>query len=202
MQKEADQIRLDKIADSTYEIFALLKQRYSPRIFQATPLSPLHVKKVFEAVRWSASGGNLQPWRFIYAEKGTRAYDLLLECLATGISTWAKNAPMLLLTVFKKNIDGEQVNFNALYDLGLCLGSMTIQAEYLGIAVHHMAHFDKQKARKDFEIPDGFDMATILALGYYGGDLKRLPEKLRRKEAQDRHRMPQSEFAFEHSWPK
>jgi len=28
-----EQIQLENIADSEYEIFALLKQRYSPRIF-------------------------------------------------------------------------------------------------------------------------------------------------------------------------
>ncbi len=201
MQKEEDRIRLDKIANTTYEISSLLKQRYSPRTFKDAPLSLLHVKKLFEAVRWLASFDNLQPWRFIYVEKGTKAFDNLLACLTSDNSVWAKNTPMLLMTVCKEKIDEEKVYFHALYDLGLCLGAMTVQAEYLGIAVHRMAHFDVQKTRKDFEIPDDFNIATVIALGYYGGHLKRLPENLQNKETRERHRMPQTEFAFENAWP-
>ena len=34
MKKELEQVRLGNIADTDYEIFALLKQRYSPRTFR------------------------------------------------------------------------------------------------------------------------------------------------------------------------
>ena len=69
-----EQIQLENIADCDYEIFALLKQRYSPRVFKDKKISEQHVHQLFEAVRWAASSQNQQPWRFLYAEKGSNAY--------------------------------------------------------------------------------------------------------------------------------
>jgi nitroreductase len=197
-----EQIRLDKIADSAYEIFALVKQRYSPRTFRNQSISRIHLKQLFEAVRWSASFGNVQPWRFIYAENGTEEFDKMLGCLGIDTKTWAKKAPVLLMTIYKEKITDEKLHFQALYDLGLSLGGMSVQAEYLGIGLHHLADVDRMKARKHFDIPKGFQIASIIALGYYGGDLGSLPEKLQIEETAVRKRKPQTEFAFENSWPR
>ncbi len=91
---EIEQIKLKNIADTDNEIFALLKQRYSPRIFKEEKISEIHIKQLFEAARWSASCFNWQPWRFIYAEKGTDAYEAILDCLSDFNKSWANNAPL------------------------------------------------------------------------------------------------------------
>ena len=196
----SEQIQLENIADSDYEIFALLKQRYSPRIFKDKKLSKQNIKQLFEAVRWAASSSNQQPWRFLYAEKETEAYDNILDCLSEDNKKWAVNAPLLMLTAYKEKTDQGTDNFHALHDLGLGLGGMTVQAQYMGIALHHMAGVDWKKAHEVFNVPEGYHVTTAVAMGYYGGDLDNLPNDLQKQEVATRKRIPQSEFAFKEAW--
>ncbi|MDL5513091.1 nitroreductase family protein [Arenibacter sp. M-2] len=195
-----EQIQLENIADCDYEIFALLKQRYSPRVFKDKKISEQHVHQLFEAVRWAASSQNQQPWRFLYAEKGSNAYAQILDNLTNSNKTWAKNAPLLILTAYKKETINGKENFYALHDLGLGLGAMTVQAQYMGIAMHHMAGLDYKKVQHTFSIPEEFHIATAIALGYYGGELEKLPPNLQDIEIKERQRMPQNQFAFKNCW--
>ena len=199
---KTEQIALEKIADNEHEIYALLKQRYSPRIFDDRPIPENEMQRLFEAVRWAASSYNRQPWRFIFAHKSSDAYDDMLNCLSDFNQKWVKNAPVLMLCAYKEKTDKGDENFHALHDLGLSLGNMTVQAQYMGIALHHMAGVDWKKAQKVFEVPEGYHIATALALGYYGGDLDNLNADLREQETADRERMPQDEFAFENVWKR
>lgn len=195
-----EQIQLGNIASPAYEIYPLLKQRYSPRTFRDEKLEEGELKQLFEAARWAASSYNIQPWRFIYAEKGSEAYDKMMDCLIDFNKEWANLAPILMLSIYEEKKEDGKENFHAKHDLGLCLGNMTIQAQYLGIALHHMAGLDREKAMEVFEVPQGYRVATAIAVGYYGGTLDRLPEELQEREIADRQRMPQDNFAFENHW--
>jgi len=105
-----------------------------------------------------------------------------------------------MLTAYKKETEKGKENFHALHDLGMGLGAMTVQAQYMGIAMHHMAGLDHKEAQQIFNIPEEFHIVTAIALGYYGGELDDLPEKLQKKEISERQRMPQNQFAFKNRW--
>lgn len=198
----SEQIQLENIAETEYEIFALLKQRYSPRTFKNEALKMRHINQLFEAVRWSASSNNMQPWRFIYAAKGSEAFQKIFKSLSDFNKTWAGNAPLLMLTAYKENDNNGKENFHALHDLGLSLGGMTLQAQYLGIGLHHMAGVNWKEAHNLFNIPEGYHVSTAIALGYYGGQLDVLPEDLQQHELDKRKRNPQNSFAFNGTWGK
>ncbi len=197
---EQEQIRLDNIADTNHEIFALLKQRYSPRTFREGRIKKEHLKQLFEAVRWAASSDNEQPWRFIYAERGSGSYEKMISCLSPDNKAWASNAPVLLMSGYKESTSDGAENFHALHDLGLGMGNLTIQAQYLGIGVHFMAGFDWEKAQTLLKVPQGYHLTCSIALGYYGGDLEKLSDDLKEKETSERIRMPLEEFAFHNTW--
>ena len=195
-----EQIELDKEAKTDHEIISLLKARYSPRVFKDSILKDEHIAQLFEAVRWSASSFNIQPWRFIYGKKDSEAYSKIYDCLSDFNKKWAINAPLLILTAYKeKNNDGKE-NFHALHDLGLGLGNMTMQAQSMGIALHHMAGVDWKKAQKVFNVPEGYHITTAIAVGYYGGELDDLSEELQEKEKAERKRKPIESFAFKNDW--
>lgn len=199
-QDQVNHVKLEKVADTNREIVELLKQRYSPRTFQTKKIKPEDLQTLFEALRWSASAFNLQPWRFIYAEKDTEAYESIYNCLSEFNQSWADNAPLLMLTAYKENNNSGDENFHALHDLGLCMGNFTTQAEYLGIGLHHMAGVNWKKAQEVFDVPEGFHITTAVAVGYYGGDLNKLPGELQEMETAKRERIPISEFAFKEAW--
>lgn len=195
-----EQLQLDNIAKNDHQIYPLLKQRYSPRIFSKQELTDKDINRLFEAIRWSASCYNWQPWRFIYAHKGSEGYDKIMDCLSEFNQKWAVNAPFLMLAAYKEKTPEGKENFHALHDLGLSLGNLTVQAEYMGLGLHHMAGVDWKKAQKVFNVPEGFHISTAIAVGYYGGDLNDLPNDLQEQEKAERTRKPQEEFAFEGSW--
>lgn len=197
---DTEQIKLDNIANTDNEIIAFLKQRYSPRIFSEVVIKDEQIAQLFEAVRWSASSNNMQPWRFIYAEKDSEAYDKIYNCLSDFNKKWANNAPLLILTSYKEKTDDGKDNFHALHDLGLSLGNMTVQAQYMGIGLHHMAGVDWKKAQKEFNVPEGYHITTAIAVGYYGGDIEDLPEDLQEQETAERTRQPLASFAFKNGW--
>ena len=188
-------------ADTHYPIHPLLEQRWSPRMFSEEPIAEMHVKQLFEAARWAASSYNQQPWRFLYAQKGSEAYDKLIDCLVEFNQQWAKHAPLLILTAFEKQFDNGNDNFHALHDLGLALGNLSVQAQDMNVALHQMAGFDANKAKESFNVPEAFHVTSVIAAGYYGGDPTELSEDLQAGEKRPRARKPQEDIAFQDVWP-
>ncbi|PHQ30196.1 MAG: nitroreductase [Leeuwenhoekiella sp.] len=189
--------KLEKTTPTDYDIMEEIKTRWSPRAFDDEPISESEVKLLLEAGRWASSSYNQQPWRIIYGLKGDAVYDRIMECLIPFNQDWAKNAQVLMVTAYKKtNKDGDDY-FHALHDLGLFMGNVVIQANHTGIAAHHMGGIDQEKAHKTFGFTDDFGIATAVAFGRYGGDVKQLPESLQEQELEKkRSRMKIEEFAF------
>lgn len=184
-----------KLATSEYELHDILKQRWSPRAFSNDAIRPDILWSVLEAARWSPSGGNQQPWRFIVTQKGEQAYENLLGILTGNNLKWAGQAPVLILTVAKLVSDSGRPNRHAYYDLGQAVAHLTVQAGVHGVYVHQMGGYDQDKARELFDVPEGFDTVTVLALGY-GGDVTSLPEDLQERELSPRVRKPFAEFVY------
>lgn len=198
--KDIEGVKQDHTADTKHDILFLLKQRYSPRIFKDKHIQRKHLVQLFEAARWSASSNNLQPWRFIYAKKGTEAYQSIFDCLSDFNQSWALNAPLLMLTAYQKKDAADRDNFHALHDLGLSVGFMTVQAQFLNIGVHQMAGVDWKKAHQVFNVPEEYHITTAIALGYYGGHLENLSPNLREQETDKRNRLPQKKIVFKNTW--
>lgn len=186
-----------KEANTDYKLVSQIENRWSPRSFSDIPISTNDIKILLEAGRWAASSFNLQPWAIFWGSKGSEAYDTIFDCMNDFNQSWAKSAPLLLVTAYNtKKPDGED-NFHALHDLGLFMGNMGIQAQSMGIGVHHMAGFDFEKAKKDLQLPDQFHVATIVALGFYGGNITHLDNELQKQELNvNRKRKSIHEFAF------
>lgn len=200
MESNGKSLDENKKANAAFEINPLIESRWSPRVFSEEKVSKEELHQLFEAARWAPSSNNEQPWRFLYAYKGEVGYPDMFSCLSEFNQKWVGNASLLVFTAIKEKFDNGKDNFHALHDLGLAVGIMTMQAQSMGIAIHQMAGVSWEKAQKVFEIPAGYHVATAIAIGYYGGDLEKLPEDLREKEVAERKRKPQQTFVFEGKW--
>ncbi len=192
---------MQKLAHTKYPIHELLQRRWSPRAFSGRMVEPEKLCSLLEAARWAASCFNEQPWSFIVATKeDTAEYERLLSCLMEGNITWAKHAPVLMLSVAKLAFDRSgKPNRHALHDVGLAVQNLAIQATALGLFVHQMAGFQAEKARQLYGIPDGHDPVAAMAVGY-SGDPASLPDDLRERELAPRSRKPFQEFVFAARW--
>ncbi|GAA4106795.1 hypothetical protein GCM10022393_01420 [Aquimarina addita] len=188
---------IEKETPVAYPILSLLKKRYSPRVFSEIPITTTDLHSLLEAGRWAPSSNNLQPWTIIWGIKGSESYDRIFACLDTFNQSWASNAPVLWICAYKKTTPDGKENFHALYDLGLFVGNVTVQAQEMGIALHQMAGVQFEKAKKEFKLPNDYHVASAIALGYYGGNTTDLSEDLQKSEEKvTRERKLQEEFTF------
>jgi len=172
----------------------LIEKRFSPYSFADKEIDRETLTKLFDAARKSPSSYNEQPWRFIVGTNENKTtYDNIFETLMDANKNWAKQAPVLILTIasnqFSKN--GSK-NLHAEYDLGQAVTFLILKATELDIYAHQMAGFSREKAVELFNIPDNYTPVTVIALGYKNEDDKK-PEK-GRKEI--------SELVFENSFGK
>ncbi len=188
-------------APADYRIHDLLKQRWSPRAFAETPIRAEQLQRLLEAARWSPSSYNDQPWAFLIATRDEpEDYARLLGVLAEVNQSWARSAPVLVLAMARLHLERDrQPNRHAYYDLGQAVAHLTLQATAERLVVHQMAGFSVEAARREFDIPAGWDPVTAVAIGY-PGDPKALPDSLRQRELAPRTRKPLDAFVFSGRW--
>ncbi len=192
---------MKKPAQTQYPIDELLANRWSPVAFDSRMVEPEKIGSLLEAARWAASCFNEQPWLFIIATKdNVEEYNKLLSCIVEANQKWAKNAPVLMISVAKLYFErNNKPNRHAFHDVGLAASNLTIQAESMGLRVHQMAGFDADKAKEVYQIPQRFEPVAAIALGY-PGDANQLETNLQQRELSPRSRKPLTEFVFSKSW--
>lgn len=184
-----------------YPVHELLAKRWSPYAFQDKPVAKADLCSLFEAARWAPSSYNEQPWSYIVATKeNTDEFERLLSCLVEANQIWAKAAPVLALGVVSLTFErNDKINRAAVHDLGLATGNLLVEATARGLHVHQMIGILPDRAREIYEIPEGFDAWTGIAIGYKG-DPALLPDVLKERDLKSRPRKPQGEFVFSGKW--
>ncbi len=193
----------DKNAATDYPVHDFLARRWSPHAFQDRPVPPEELRSLFEAARWAPSSYNEQPWSYIVATKERcEEFERLLSCLVEANQAWAKSAPVLALGIVTHKFNrNNKENKAAVHDLGLAAGNLVLEATARGLFVHQMIGILPARARELYQIPDGSEAWTGLAIGYLGAP-DDLPDELKRREQAPRQRKPLSEFVFTERWGK
>jgi len=179
------------------EVIPVIAARESRRALAPDPLPSSLVERILEAGRWAPSSSNRQPWHFVVVQGDARLQ--LQASLNTG-NEWAKVAPLLLAVVSREEdgtLIGERRYF--LFDCGLAVENMLLQATYDGVVCHPMAGFDADIARKALGIPDGMLVIVLVAFGY-PGRFEDLDARTQQKELLPRTRKPLTEIVHWDRW--
>ncbi len=190
-----------KQAKPDHPIHELIARRWSPYAFADQPVSDADLRSLFEAARWAASSYNEQPWSYIVATKANpEAFERLVSCLVEGNQPWAKAAPVVALGCtslrFARN---DKPNAAAVHDLGLASATLTLEATARGLFVHQMIGILPDRAREVYDIPEGIQPTTGLAMGYLA-DPSSLPEPYKGRDLAARERKALSQFVFGGTW--
>jgi nitroreductase len=191
LEKEEERVRR-----SEYKINSLILNRWSPRAMSKDEeLSNEDIMSLFEAARWAPSSSNAQPWRFIYAKRntiGTEDWNRLFNLLVDFNKTWAKNAAVLIVVVSKKEFEynGSVIpSVTHQFDTGAVWENLALEASSRGLVAHAIAGFDYEKARRDLDIPNEYDVMAMIAIGKRGPK-ESLPLGLQEREIpSDRKRL-------------
>lgn len=191
-----------KLPSTTQPLHDLIKHRWSPLGFDRDrDIDRETLLSVLEAARWAASSFNLQPWRFIVASRqNSLEFQKILSILREGNQSWAQHAAVLMIAVTEQMRQPDAPNRHAAHDLGLAIGQMVLQALDRGLYAHQMGGFFPDKARAVYQIPEGFEPFTAIAMGYRCADLDHLSDAHREREAAPRQRLELSEIVFNGSW--
>ncbi len=187
-----------KRANLDHPVHDLVAQRWSPYAFADRPVSRDDLRALFEAARWAPSSYNEQPWSYLVARRHEEpeGFARVLSCLVETNRIWARAASVLALGVvtlrFARN---GKPNAAARHDLGLAAGNLCLEATARGLAVHQMIGILPDRARGVFDIPDGSEAVTGLAIGYVGEPAS-LPDELRQHDTTTRTRKPLAAFVF------
>jgi nitroreductase len=150
---------------------------------------------ILEAASWSFSGGNLQPWYYLYAHRETPGFDQILQCLTPSNQVWAKNAAVLMVALAKIERDPGKPNPKARHDLGAANMLLILQARSMDIFGHPMGGYDAAKIHETFGIdPAVYEPVVCIALGHRG-DPEELEESQKIKEMAVRTRKPVAEIS-------
>jgi len=187
---------ISKIANTDFPIHNLIARRWSARAFSTKTVEKPKLLSILEAARWAPSSRNEQPWRYIVftdenPEKMNTARSVLLE-----INNYAKRAPILICAITKKYYSDNGI-YNKLHfhDLGAANENMFLESFNQGLIMHEMGGFDRDKARRVFNVPDEYEIGVMIAIGYQDShDI--LPERYKEKAFSPRERKLLSEIAF------
>ncbi len=95
---------------------------------------------------------------------------------------WAKNAALLIVVISRKNFEyNEKPARTHQFDAGSAWENLALEASSRGIVAHGMQGFDYEKARMDLEIPDDFEVMSMIAIGKKGPK-ENLPPEFQDKE--------------------
>jgi len=189
---------MQKKADTSVQIHPILESRWSPRAFDAqATISTEEMTAFLEAARWAPSSYNFQPWRFIISRRGDIVFEKICEALSGFNQVWAPTASALVAVVVEQKTDGHIFPPIALFDAGLAVSQLTIEAHHQGFIVHQMIGFDKVKMNNTFDISGQRDCIVILAIGRQG-PAENLPEgPARDREVLPRERYPLSDLIIQ-----
>ncbi|OZI34887.1 nitroreductase family protein [Bordetella genomosp. 10] len=172
--------------NAEHPISEIFLERWSPRAYTGEEISEAELLTMLEAARWAPSAYNLQPWRFIYARKGTAHWERLLAVLNEFNQSWARNASALIVVLSAETgtppgKDQPVPNASHSFDTGAAWGFLALQASLEGWQAHGMAGIDREKARADLGVPAGYTVEAAVAIGR-PGDKRTLPEALQARE--------------------
>lgn len=179
-----------------YGVDPVFVNRWSPRAMSAEEIGKDELMRLFEAARWAPSSYNNQPWRFLYAMRGTKNWDTFFDLLVEANRAWAKNAAVLIVIVSKKTFDhnGKPARTHS-FDAGAAWLSLALQGSISSLVVHGMQGFDYDRAKEALNIGDEFQVEAMAAVGRRGKK-EELPEKAREMEYPS-GRKELSEIVFE-----
>ncbi|MFT3917654.1 MAG: nitroreductase family protein [Anaeromyxobacteraceae bacterium] len=182
-----------------HEIDPLFHERWSPRAFSDAEIPVATLRGLFEAARWAPSAMNAQPWRFVWARRGTPAFDRLLATLAPANQAWARRAAALVALASAETLtvagQGAVPSASHAFDAGAAWAQLALQAHLWGWGTHAIGGFDRAAAAEAIGLPAAHRLEVVIAIGKRG-DPGTLPEWAKARERPN-DRKAVEEIAFE-----
>ena len=145
------------------DFLELARERYSVQKFAPKKVEGEKLDAVLEAGRLAPTAVNYQPQRILVLDSDA-ALGKLKDCTPYHFS-----APLALVvcydaaTSWKRSYDGKDMGE---VDASIVTTHMMLEAAALGLGSTWVGHFDPQKVRSAFALPENVIPVAILPMGY------------------------------------
>ena len=144
--------------------------RATQRSFTDEAISEQALLGLLEAARWAPSAFNIQPWRFVYARRGTPAWAPLLGLLTEYNQRWVGHAAALVFLISdsfdrRKPDMAPTPSYSHSFDAGAAWAYLTLQAHKTGWTANCMTGFHVAEAYTVLGVPEGHRVDAAIAIG-------------------------------------
>ena len=184
---------MDPVQPSPLDLVRPLLRTRQIREFTNEPLSDANLEALTEAARWSGSGQNKQPWRFVVIRDIATLRHLFevgqpqTRSLETAVAAIAISVP-----------DVEERRVSLAYDEGRVAERILVAATILGLGagITWIRGAVLPAVRDAIGLPADRTVRTIVSLGH-PSEAARQP-----KSAPGEARLPREQVVFEDRWPE
>lgn len=138
------------------DVMKAIMERRSIRSFTDKPVSDADAVKILDAGRWAPSGGNRQPWTFVYVND-PQTIRMMKNC-SPGFYGDAPAAVVIGVESKVSSLD--------LLDVGFVAENMIIAAQSLGIGSCAIASFIKNSIKMLIDAPESWEPVLVISFGY------------------------------------
>lgn len=188
-----------RVAD--YPINNLILNRWSPRAMSAEKVTHEELMSLFEAARWAPSSYNNQPWAFVYVTQTDTAFSDWLDTLVPFNKEWAQHASALIAVLSKNNFHfNNKPSRTHAFDTGAAWQNIALQGNTMNLVIHGMEGFSYEKIAHIIQMPDGYTLHMLFAVGKSGKKELLSPEMQKQEAPNDRKKI--ETFVFTNSFKK
>ena len=88
MALSASEVKKLNQAPPVEGVLPVVLERWSARSYADRDVPLADLEKIFEAVRWTASASNEQPWRFIVGSRDSETYKKIVHAMMKFTRPW------------------------------------------------------------------------------------------------------------------
>lgn len=154
----------------------LCEARYSCRNYQSKPIEAEKMEYIKECVRLAPSACNRQPWKFVFVDDPEQL-DIIRACYGRE---WFQTAPAVVIccedriNCWSRRYDNKN---HADIDIAIATEHLCLAASEQGLGNCWVCNFDIERLCNTFPLPEGYDPAVLVPLGYAADEA---PEKNRK----------------------
>jgi nitroreductase len=158
-----DTVSAPTIPTSPRDVLRPLRQVRQYRQFTDEPITDDQMRAILDVARWTGSGNNRQPWRFIVLRDRDRI-EALSEAGLPQTRTLRTAAAVIAVTL----PDAPEGQLSLAYDEGRCIERILIAASMIGLGagISWVRTEVKEALEKVIGVPEGQFVRTIVAVGH------------------------------------
>lgn len=152
----------------------VLRERRSIRRYEEKDVPEALLNEVLDAIKWSPSWANTQCWEIIVVkDQGVKEKVQAAVPPTNPASKSIAVAPVLLAICGKlkhagyyKDVASTKFDDWFMFDLGIATQTLCLAAQNVGLGTVIVGMFDHDKAKSALNVPDGYDLVSLVPMGY------------------------------------